>query len=344
MSEPSPPQLLDPALERTIVGAFACPLGAYPVRSDELTPVEGYLVEFEPSESSTDEEWDDWPDRYVYDVVITHNRLAPLLRSLFTLFPSRVYPILDALSDDAYREIDPYLAYDPVGLDRFHEAYRRWRAWLLEDGCVGFGAMSREPFLFVYVDDHKILTLRADASVRQRVERVLAAFDLKPVSEPAGVDAAEHEHRDTLPNPSGDAGVTTREDIVDDLKEAWRLTLNIDPETNVDDDGAELGLTAWRCLVAMPTDGRAMEVLLVAGSLAEAQRLALEAVGSEPCPDGPETTGEDVKPATDAPSPPPPEVYESLRLLPEELATELKAPNAQGLMERAGVHAARALR
>ncbi len=324
MSEPSTPPLLDPALERTVIGTFACPLGAYPVRAEELTPVEGFLVEFEPAESSTDEEWDDWPDRYVFDVVITHNRLAPLLRALFTLFPSRVYPILDALSDDAYREIDPYLTYDAIGLDRFLEGYRRWRPWLIEDGCVGFGAMSREPFLFVYVDDHKILTLRAEGSMRQRVERVLAAFDLKPVGEPAGIDAAEHEHRDTLPDPSTGPRVTTREDIVDDLKEAWRLTLNIDPETNVDDDGGELGLTAWRCLVAMPTDGRATEVLLVAGSLAEAERLALEAVGA---PD----------------ADPPPEVYESIRLLPDELAAELKAPDPLSLLLRAGVHASRTL-
>ncbi|MGD9691242.1 MAG: hypothetical protein AB7G17_00195 [Phycisphaerales bacterium] len=322
---PEPP-LLEPSLQRTVVEGFACPLGAYPIRAEELRPIEGYLVEFEPADASTDEEWDEWPDRYVYDVVITHTRLAPLLRALFTLFPSRVYPIVDALSEDAYREIDPYLAYEVVGLDRFLQGYRRWRPWLLEDGCVGFGAMSREPFLFVYVDDHKILTLRAEGGMRQRVERVLAAFDLKPVTEPAGPDAAEHEHRDTLPDPTKNPEATTREDIVDDLRDAWRLTLNIDPDTNVDDDGAELGLTAWRCLVADPTNGKATEVLLVAGSLAQAEQLALEAV----FPDG---TLPD----------PAPEVYESLRLLPDELAAELKAPDAKSLMQAAGVRSSRPL-
>ncbi len=327
MSEPElDPPLLDPTLERTTVGTFACPLGVYPVRSEEFHPIEGYLVEFEPAEASTDEEWDEWPDRYVYDVVITHNRLAPLLRSLFTLFPSRVYPILDALSEDAYREIDPYLAYEPVGLDRFLQGYRRWRPWLLEDGCVGFGAMSREPFLFVYVDDHKVLTLRAEGAMRQRVERVLAAYDLAPVTEPAGPDTAEHEHRDTLPDPTKNAEATSREDIVDDLRDAWHLTLNIDPETNVDDEGAELGLTGWRCLVADPSNGKATEVLLVAGSLSQAEQLALDAVlvnGTMPDP--------------------PPEVYESLRLLPHELASELQEPDAQALLQTAGVRASRPL-
>ena len=73
-----------------------------------------------------------------------------------------MFPILDVLGHDAFREIDPYVAYELVALDSFMDSVRRYEDFLYEDGLCGFGAMSEEPFFYVFVDEHKIVTVRAE--------------------------------------------------------------------------------------------------------------------------------------------------------------------------------------
>src|SRR5262245_12808718 len=107
---------LDPSIDRVVVDGFAFPLGVYPVESMEPAP--GYSVDFEPADGDNEEgEWEEWPDRYVFDIVITAERLEPLCRSLLGLMPGRAYPILDFLGLDAYREVDPFISYELVGMD-----------------------------------------------------------------------------------------------------------------------------------------------------------------------------------------------------------------------------------
>jgi hypothetical protein len=166
----------------------------------------------------------------------------------------RVYPILDVLGQDAYREIDPYIAYDLVGLDVFLDGVREFHDFLYEDGMVGFGAMSEDPFLYVFVDEHKIVTVRAQPEMKERVERVLAAFDLEQTDHTAGVDAAAHEHRSVLSAPANNPEFLTPEEVVEDLVDGWRMLLNVDPDTNKDDEGNELGPTSWRALVRCEFD------------------------------------------------------------------------------------------
>ncbi len=308
----------DPSIRRIVIGDFTFPLGVYPVES--LAPAPGYRVDFEPADGSDPEEveggggaggggalggaggegpddWEEWPDRYVYDIVVSASRLAPLLRSLLAIMPGRVYPILDVLGQDAFREVDPYIAYHPVGIERLIDGMRRFRAFLFEDGLCGFGAISEEPFYYVFVDEHKIVTVRAEAGLKDRVERALAAFDLAPIEEPAGVDAVAHEHRGVLVAPEDNAQLLVAEEVVERIIDAWRLTLNIDVETNLDDLGRELGPTLWRCLVRSVADpgvidpligpGKATywEALLVARNWREAEDLSLDAVDSgDPAP------------------------------------------------------------
>lgn len=270
----------DPSIERQDLGGFKFPLGSYPIEA--MTPKAGYTLQFEPADGGEEEgDWEEWPDRYIFDVVVSAERVEPLCRMLFAALPGRVYPILDILGHDAYREIDPYISYDLVGVDRFMDGLRRYRDFLFEDGMVGFGAMAEEPFLYVFVDEHKIVTIRAEPDLKERVERVLHAFDLEETKDPAGADAAAHEHRTVLVDPAKDPESLTPDEIVERLRDEWQLLLNVDPDGNVDDDGKPLGATLWRCILRCEIENKPSkyaEIILRAKSLREAEDTAIDAL------------------------------------------------------------------
>lgn len=308
---------VDKSIERKSIDGFDFPLGAYPI--EEMKPREGYTLTFESADSDTGdggmgsggsggsgrasgsgggraggedfdpdreggpEDFEQWPDRYVFDIVIRHSRLEALCRTLWAMMPGRMYPIVDVLGVDAFREIDPYVAYDLVGMERFLEGIRLFRGYLMEDGLVGFGGMSEEPFMYVFVDEHKIVTVRVEAELKEKVEKLLAAFDLEQVEQIAGADAAAHEHRGVLEAPGDRPDLLSAEEIVEELRDLWGLTLNVDPSRNVDDQSNDLGITGWRCVVRLiPASGdlRYVEVLLSAGSLSEGENLAAQAAQS----------------------------------------------------------------
>lgn len=301
---------VDPSLERTVVDGFGFPLGAYPIESME--PKQGYSSDFEPADSGGSDgagataggretegdegglaapQWEEWPDRYVYEIVITAERLEALTRNLFALFPGRIYPILDYLGHDAYREVDPYISYELMGMDKLLDTLRRFRGFFYEDGLVGFGAMVDEPFLYIFVDEHKIVTIRCEPSMKERIERALAAFDLEHIETkpgpqgtilgPAGADAAAHEHRGVLVTEDNRTDLLTEDEIVELLRDEWRLTLNVDPDSNQDEEGHDLGLVPWHCQVRCAAEGdeqaRYAEVLVGARSLREAEEAAQSA-------------------------------------------------------------------
>ncbi|MFG0305141.1 MAG: hypothetical protein ACF8Q5_02865 [Phycisphaerales bacterium JB040] len=280
---------LDPSLERHEIDGFAFPLGVYPV--EPMVPRAGYSVAFEPGDGDDEGgEWEEWPDRYVFDIVVPATRLEPMWRALLSQMPARVYPILDFIGHDAYREIDPYIAYELVGQDRMTDSVRRFAPFFFEDGMVGFGAVSDLPFSYVFLDEHKVFTVRVEPGARAGLEKILEAFELEELEEPAGSDAAAHEHRGVLLAPKDRPDLLTPEEIVEQLREAWQLVLNVDPESNVDDDGKDLGMTVWRSVVRCGTEpegehapagaDRFGEVLLTASSLLRAEELAHEgAVG-----------------------------------------------------------------
>lgn len=307
---------VDTSIERVEVGGFKFPLGSYPV--EDMVPKPGYTFQFEPADGGTDEaDWEEWPDRYVFDAVVSAERVEPLTRMLFSMLPGRIYPILDVLGADAYREIDPYIAYELVGLDRFLDNVRRFRDFLFEDGLVGFGAMSEEPFFYIFVDEHKIITIRAQAELKEKVEKVLLAFDLEEMEEPAGADAAAHEHRSVLAMPTDRPEVLGPDEVVERLRDEWQLLLNIDPDTNLDDDGKELGETLWRCIARCePLEGEAKyaEVILKTGNLRLAEEGTFGAI--EELTNDPEEW-EDVV------------VVSSIRLKPEQVA-EMKTAVKKG--------------
>lgn len=272
---------VDSSLKRLVIGDFQFPLGVYPV--EDMEPKPGYTMVFEPADGDGDGEFEEWPDRYVFDIVMSHQRLEPFCRQLFSLFRGRVFPILDVLGRDDFREIDPYIAYDLIGMDRFLECLRRYRDFFYEDGLCGFGVMTEEPFFYAFVDEHKIVTIRAEPHMKERIEALLRAFDLEPREDPAGADATAHEHRGVL--ASTDENLLTFDQIVEDLRDEWRLLLNIDPTNNVDDEGKDLGNTIWHCVARfMGDEGRRKyaEVILAATTLEEAERMAMDAAEALP--------------------------------------------------------------
>lgn len=227
-----------------------------------------------------DGEFEPWPDRYVWDINIRHSRLEALTRALLAIMPGRIYPILDVLGNDAYREVDPYMAVELVGQERLAEGLRRFRSFLFEDGLVGFGAMSEEPFVYVFIDEHKIVTVRAEVAMKERVDAVLEAFDLPQTAQLVGVDAATHEHRSVLHAPPDHPELLTAEEILEELQDLWNLELNLDPDTNLDEHGNDLGETGWRGLVRLVGNAgtvRYVESYLTADSLAAARDIAVEA-------------------------------------------------------------------
>jgi len=271
---------VDPTIERVAIDSMTFPLGIYPI--EPMEPRQGYTLDFESADGDDKSgDWEEWPDRYVFDVVISAERLPTLVFSLLSLMPDRIYPILDVLGRDAFREIDPYISYDHLGLDCLLDGLIRYHPFFFEDGLVGFGAMSDDPFLYMFVDEHKIITIRAEPAIKDRVEQALAAFDLHEREDPAGADAAAHEHRSVLRTSPDRPELLGTDEIVERLRDDWRLLLNVDPEHNVDDQGRPLGVTAWRCLVRAPgkkDSYRYAEILVTANCLREAEDMAADAV------------------------------------------------------------------
>ncbi len=270
---------VDETIRRVEINGFRFPLGVYPV--EPMEPRAGYSLEFEPADSGgVSDEWaEEWPDRYVFDVVIGVDRLEALFRQLVPILPGRVYPILDFIGHDAYREIDPYISRSLIGTDWLLDGVRACRPFFFEDGMCGFGALSDDPFMHLVVDEHKIITIRCEPDRRERIERVLAAFDLKEIDDPAGADAAAHEHRNVLWTPENRPDLLSAEEIVEDLRDAWQLDLNVDITRNVDDEGRELGVTPWRCLIRNESgeSTRYAELVVTADCLLHAEELAYDA-------------------------------------------------------------------
>ncbi len=273
----------DPSIERKSVKGFKFPLGVYPVET--MTPIAGYTSEFEPADNADEMgDWEAWPDQYVFDIVMPADRVEAFWHQAFAMMPGRVFPIIDYIGHDAFREIDPYMAYEPIGKEKIIDAIRTFRPFFFEDGMVGFGAVTEDPFFYIFVDEHKIVTVRVESEYKPRIEKLLAAFDLEPCEEPAGADSASHEHRAILVTAPDRPDLVNGDEILERMRDAWRLVLNVDPESNVDDEGNELGITPWRCLVRFATDqtpdDQYAELFVVTDSLQQAEEMAQQSIVS----------------------------------------------------------------
>ncbi|MEE2973301.1 MAG: hypothetical protein VX672_09260 [Planctomycetota bacterium] len=264
-------------LDRLVVEGYALPLGVE--RLDAPPPREGWLVEFVPGE-------DDAPDTYAFQATVSHERLQSLLRQLLELLPGEVSPVVEIGSVDAYRSIDVYMAVEPLFIDDFLATWNEFEPILLEEVSIGVGATAEEPFLEVFLDAWKSISVHCQVDMRERIEAVLERNGLHQVTQTwdehafEGVDppyrmreilVLEDEHSPDL------------DELLLQLREDWGLQLDVDPHSNVDDGGRELGFTLWHAIamadpIAEKSGGAYVSIWATARSLEEAEDLIEAAV------------------------------------------------------------------
>ena len=268
-------------LKRAVIDGFMLPLGLVP--GDIQAPNQGYTVDYTPGE-------DDEPDTYLFHVVVSHERLAQIIDRAFSLLPEEVYGIVEIGSRDAYRTADVYMAQEPVSVREFRAGWKRYEAFLLEDGSIAAGANSEEPFLEVFLDQWKGLSLHVPLSMRDQIEEMLAGFGLTevPSTWPAMDDQASEKALRLRPVLSlEDEYSPDVDELLLQLRHAWKLELNVDPDTNVDEAGRRLGRTLWHALVIIesvedPDAGAYVSIWATAGSLGEMEELIDSALAGSP--------------------------------------------------------------
>ena len=137
-------------LQRVVIDGFALPLGIEP--GDIQPPTQGFTIAYN---SPQDEE----PDTYTFHVVVSHERLAPILHAAFELLPEQVAGIVEISSRDAYRTVDVYVGHEPVAIRDFLRTWQRFEPVLLEDAALAAGANSDDPCIEVFLDQWKGLSI-----------------------------------------------------------------------------------------------------------------------------------------------------------------------------------------
>ena len=265
-------------LDRLVLDGYALPLGVE--RLDAPPPLQGWVVEFVPGE-------EDAPDTYSFQIAISHERLRDLVQELFELLPGEVSPVVEIGSVDAYRSIDVYIAAEPIFIDDFLATWDEFEPILLEEVSIGVGATSEEPFLEVFLDAWKSVTIHCQVDMREDVEAILErhgltqvgrtwdeeAFDeVQPPFQMREILVIEDEHSPDL------------DELLLQLRDDWGLQLDVDPHSNDDDGGRELGHTLWHAIaMADPVDdshagGAYIGIWATARSLEEAEDLVEAAV------------------------------------------------------------------
>jgi hypothetical protein len=271
-------------IERAVVNGYALPLGLVPGSSNDVAvPAPGYTVEFTPGEG-------DQPDTYLLHAVVSHDRLVPLVERTFGLLPPRVHPIVEIGSRDAYRSVDVYMAPDPIDLEQFLEAWTRYGEFLLEDGSIGCGANSDDPFVEVFLDQWKGLSVHVPPLMLEEVEGILGEAGLEAVAQtwpPMDEDTANAALQLRSVLAIDDEFSPGVEEMLLELRHAWGLELNVDPDTNVDEAGRPIGATLWHAMIIVDStqnerDSAYASVWATAGSLAEMERLIDKALADYP--------------------------------------------------------------
>ena len=242
-----------PDLKRVDVDGFWFPLGVE--AASACPPAQGYAVAWLEGES-------DGPDTYSYFVAVSHERLKPLLDSLFELLPDQVAGIVEVGSRDAYRAVDVFLSQQVIDRDSFLEIWRCYETLFLEDASLAVGVNTSTPFMEIYIDQDKRLTVHVEPEGREAVDRILASHDLVERDE-REVAVAEEQLEGTLVRPI----LVEDPDLLCDLdqllltlRDGWDLMLDEEFDRNLDSAGRELGHTLWfvTALLASedPTEGQ----------------------------------------------------------------------------------------
>jgi hypothetical protein len=266
-------------LRRALLGDYALPLGIVPGRG-AVAPTQGFTVSYTSGE-------DDEPDTYAFHVVVSHERLPVVLERAFSLLPEDIYGIIEIGSRDAYRSVDVFIGNETVPRRHFLEVWQRFEPFLLEDGTIAAGANSDEPYVEIFLDQLKSLSIHVPLSMREDVEMILRTLGLEEVPQTWPFDEEGRVDVDTRVRPVlalADEYSPDVDEILLQLRHEWNLELNVDPEENRDEGGRELGLTLWHAVVIVdpvdgnPESGAYASVWATARSLTEMQRLIVRAL------------------------------------------------------------------
>ncbi|MCA9286211.1 MAG: hypothetical protein KDA22_13385 [Phycisphaerales bacterium] len=266
-------------LQRSVVRGFSLPLGIEAVELEP--PAQGYTIAYTPGE-------EDDPDTYAFHAVVSIERLRPLLRETFALLPREIYPIIEIGSRDAYRSVDVYLGEEPIARREFLDVWNRFEDILIEDASIGVGANAEEPFIEVFVDSWKGLSVHVPLHLRDTIEEIFHRHGLEEVPETWGDSEREPATRVREVLEIVDEQSPDIDELLLQLRELWRLELNVDPQTNVDEAGRNLGMTLWHAVVvADSADGNLdrgayLSVWADAGSMADMEDLIDEVMDAHP--------------------------------------------------------------
>ncbi len=263
---------LRPDIERTVINGFALALGITP--GDVTPPTVGYTIAYTSGH-------DDEPDTYSFYVAVSHEQVAPILEKVFSLLPEEVCAIVEISSRDAYRQTDVFLSNEEIPKREFLRTWDQWEPILLEDGSIAAGANSESPFVEIFVDQWKGVSIIVPLDMHDDVERLLASAGLNEVQETWALGKENPaldkvQIRPVLADLDGVAADI--DDVLMELRHDWRMELNIDPDTNVDEGGRRLGFTLWHAVLGVHRAGDAeqvadMSLWATAGSLTQLETL-----------------------------------------------------------------------
>lgn len=267
-------------LSRSVIGGFQLPLGLEPSQLE--APTQGFTLSYTAGQN-------DDPDTYSFHVVVSHEKLPAIIRQAFELLSLEVFPIIEIGSRDAYRSVDVYIAPEPLHMDDFLATWNRFEQLLLEDATIAAGANGEDPFVEVFVDQWKGLSIHTPLAMREQVESMLQRWGLTEVPQTWDND----ERRFQMTNVRSILEVQDEyspdlDELLLDLRHEWRLELSVDPDRNLDEQGRELGRTLWHAVVIVePADGdtnRGAYALIwaTAGSLSEMEDQIQEALSAHP--------------------------------------------------------------
>ncbi len=263
---------LRPDIERAVINGFALPLGIWP--GDITPPTVGYTIAYSTGE-------DDEPDTYSFYIAVSHERVASIVDRVFSLLPAEVCAIVEISSRDAYRQTDIFLSREPISRDDFLTTWRQWQPVLHEDGSIAAGANSEDPFVEVFIDQWKGVSIIVPLDMHDDVEGLLTSLGLEEVPETWAVGDENSELKNVRIRPvlaSLNGAAADIDDVLIEIRRDWQLELNIDPDTNVDAVGRHLGMTLWHAMIGVHHDAEPsvtadMSIWATAGSLGELETL-----------------------------------------------------------------------
>jgi len=248
MSAVNPPYRIRTDISRVIQEGFEFPLGIEAVSSRPVH--EGYSLDWV-------EGGEEGPDTFTFFVVLSHGRLSSFLMDLFKLLPERVSGIIEMGSRDAFRAVDIFLGERPISCDRFLETWQAFESIFLEDTSLAVGVNADAPFMEIFLDQDKRVTVHVEPGRREDIEVVLQSHGLSQ-QDSGMLDMPESEFEQ----------IQTRSILVEDpsllcdidqlllvLRHEWALILDEDEDRNLDAGGRELGRTLWHSIVLVQPSG-----------------------------------------------------------------------------------------